>query len=154
MTISLKTRENFNIYIYAKLYEVKKLTFTGSDYSWIDKLANSNGSSAIDCFDSYDNKGININCSPSEINDLKKAIIGKASLNFHIKLWSQAISNGLLTIDELKEDYGDHLPEWVYNIFYKITTSYSYKGNAMASGKTREDFMNRFSIEWKSIATQ
>jgi hypothetical protein len=50
-------------------------------------------------------------------NVLKGVIIGKKSWGLHVKMWSEGISEGLFTLDEIKENFttfGIIIPDSLY----------------------------------------
>ena len=69
--------------------------------------------SAKEAFFLLDSSNIdNVSVLDVELKELIAVLSGKCSINLHIKIWSENLSLGLLTINELKENM-PNLPSWV-----------------------------------------
>lgn len=76
----------------------------------------SEGLSPLECLYVYDTYGEKKPCN--DIEGLRKILNGKASINFHIQLWSEGIYEGTFFRLELMEAY-PWLPQWVWDALHK-----------------------------------
>ena len=106
--------------LYTKLVSEGCFTFTGStDKEILAKVTETpNGLTAKEAFFVLDSTGQPV--ETSELLILKNILVGKASINLHIKIWKEMIQKHLLTIEELKIDY-PWMEEWVWKAATKKT---------------------------------
>lgn len=89
-----------------------KFTFCGSSVESLDY--DENGFSAKEVFYAMDSTGDRLPCREPEL--LRKVIIFKKSLNFHIKLWVDGFEDMRMGIDEYMSEFIDP-PSWVRKSF-------------------------------------
>ena len=97
-----------------KLYELyikcsKFFTFFGGKHDYM--IWDEDGVTALQAFNAQDSMGLNVPCRQPFL--FKKAIDGKAGLNFIIKQWAEGIKDGTSAMFEFKEAYS-WLPDWVW----------------------------------------
>ncbi len=101
---SKKTRANFAFYDSI----ATRFDFCGSA---VPVLEDSHGVSAVQAFGEIDNRGLEVPCR--EPVALRRVLLAKASLNWHIKQWGECVADYLLALIELQEDFPE-LPDWVW----------------------------------------
>jgi len=103
--VSKKVEGLYNFYIECS----KIFTFFGGKHDHM--IWNENGVTALQAFNAQDSMGLNAPCRQPFL--FKKALDGKAGLNFIIKQWAEGIREGTIALFELKEGY-PWLPIWVW----------------------------------------
>jgi len=87
-------------------YRHKILDFSGVEVRTIMNINDEDGKVCFKKFDNGEYKGIEF-MSTRHPNILKGVIIGKKSWGLHVKMWSEGISEGLFTINEILEQFKD-----------------------------------------------
>lgn len=111
MRYSKNFNRDYNFYISV----IDTFNFAGKD---VDKECNivttENAVTAKECFYNYDSSGIrDLDCNEVEL--IKKLIICKASVNMHIKMYAESMTEFTLTTYELKEILDEiKAPSWFY----------------------------------------
>lgn len=89
-----------------------KFTFCGGSVK--DFEYDENGFSAKQVFYKMDSSGEKLPCREPEL--LRKVIVFKKSLNFHIKLWVEGFEDMRMSIDDYMSEFDDP-PDWVRKSF-------------------------------------
>jgi len=92
-----------------------EFTFSGkSDKELLSKVyACENGSTAKEAFFVISSTGKSVPVHSNEIEQIKAVLAAKASINLHIKIWSEMINAHVLNIDELKQDF-PWFEDWIW----------------------------------------
>ena len=101
-----KVTDLFDLYIQCS----KVFTFFGSSHDHM--IWDGDGVTALQAFNAQDSMGLNVPCRQPFL--FKKALDGKAGLNFQIKQWAEGIRDGLFLPFEFRNVY-PWLPEWVWD---------------------------------------
>jgi hypothetical protein len=104
--VTNRVEELFDLYIECS----KIFTFFGSKHDHM--IWDENGVTALQAFNAQDSMGLNAPCSQPFL--LKKALDGKAGLNFMIKQWAEGITDGASGLFEFQEEF-PWLPDWVWD---------------------------------------
>ena len=103
--VNRRVRGLFDLYIECS----KIFTFFGGKHDHM--IWSEDGVSAAQAFNAQDSMGLNVPCRQPFL--FKKALDGKAGLNFTIKQWAEGIKDGVSALFEFQEDFS-WLPDWVW----------------------------------------
>jgi len=103
--VTKKIIDLFDLYIECS----RVFTFFGGSHDHM--IWHEDGVTALQGFNAQDSMGLDVPCNQPFL--LKKALDGKAGLNFQIKQWAEGIVDGISLLHELQRDF-PWLPEWVW----------------------------------------
>lgn len=106
--------KGFDLEYYFLLHNKERLTFCGEDIPLIN--FNPYGPTAYEYMFDLESNGIRYKdtCEPLLLRELR---IAKGSINWHIKQWSEGISEDLFSKLEIHEHiltYKDPIPDWIF----------------------------------------
>lgn len=101
--------EEFNkiFWFFLQSYRHKILDFSGVEVKTRMNINEDDGKVCFKKFDNGEYKGIE-SISTRHPNILKGVIVGKKSWGLHVKMWSEGISEGTFTKQELLQQFIDH----------------------------------------------
>lgn len=99
MKITKKNKRDLEFYFRNR----NNFRFSGTFEPLFEPIYLKNGVNGFIAFLSIDNNGKNIPTKHPEL--LRRLLLCKASLNFHIKLWSESRADGTLPLIELSKKY-------------------------------------------------
>ena len=101
--------EEFNkiFWFFLQSYRHKILDFSGIEVKTRMNINEEDGKVCFKKFDNGEYKGIE-SISTRHPNILKGVIVGKKSWGLHVKMWSEGISEGTFTKQELLQQFIDH----------------------------------------------